>query len=434
MFETDVKDSAAQEHHPHQLSGRQGTANQLTIQTIPKQVTPRILSIAKPERPATYVTGEDEERRTKFLQYRTYSQITELRQCVYFHQVSSHGDGKPSSWMWALDARDFKLRKAWLTLIQDIQPSIPEYYVGEPNPVAKFRDAIEQNPTLYSLAISMSDEVPTKAPYDRDAPSRNESEAIRLSHWGEDEAIKQLVNKAKEATAPPLQSDNFSDYFKCPKPTAPKEVFGYQCWDDFFVRKFNDTVRPLDASAAVINACESHPLAFDTDVSRRDTFWLNGAPYSLYDVLGTKAAALNFPDRFVGGAAYQAFLSADSYHCWHSPVTGKVVHKDLIDGTYFAETKFAGFGGSSGPDPSGPDLSQRFITNVAARGVLIIDTGVTAARTSGSLRLFLLGCPRCQPANGLAILMGTKPLRRAILSVLSIMVARLTASFLNEMQ
>ncbi|TPX26832.1 hypothetical protein DIZ76_012295 [Coccidioides immitis] len=86
----------------------------------------------------------------------------------YFHQVSSHGDGKPS-WIWALDARDFKLRKAWLTLIQDIQPSIPEYHGDEPNPVAKFRDAIEQNPTLYSLAISMFDEVPTKAPYDRDA-------------------------------------------------------------------------------------------------------------------------------------------------------------------------------------------------------------------------------------------------------------------------
>nr|KMM66371.1 phosphatidylserine decarboxylase [Coccidioides posadasii RMSCC 3488] len=369
----------------------------------------------------------------------------------YFHQVSSHGDGKPSSWMWALDARDFKLRKAWLTLIQDIQPSIPEYYVGEPNPVAKFRDAIEQNPTLYSLAISMSDEVPTKAPYDRDATTLKKrvrsyktmlylfqtlltrvpewfsgkdsrgkdffshpevnmhlkeilttwgvflkeksggNDALRKAHWGEDEAIKQLVNKAKEATAPPLQSDNFSDYFKCPKPTAPKEVFGYQCWDDFFVRKFNDTVRPLDASAAVINACESHPLAFDTDVSRRDTFWLNGAPYSLYDVLGTKAAALNFPDRFVGGAAYQAFLSADSYHCWHSPVTGKVVHKDLIDGTYFAETKFAGFGGSSGPDPSGPDLSQRFITNVAARGVLIIDTGVTGGANIGLVAFVPVG-------------------------------------------
>ncbi|KMU92262.1 phosphatidylserine decarboxylase [Coccidioides immitis H538.4] len=108
-------------------------------------------------------------------------------------------------------------------------------------------------------------------------------------------------------------------------------------------------------------------------------------------MLGTKAAALNFPDRFVGGAVYQAFLSADSYHCWHSPVTGKVVHKDLIDGTYFAETKFVGFGGSSGPDPSGPDLSQRFITNVAARGVLIIDTGVTGGANIGLVAFVPVG-------------------------------------------
>lgn len=30
-------------------------------------------------------------------------------------------------------------------------------------------------------------------------------------------------------------------------------------------------------------------------------------------------------EQFVGGTVYQAFLSALSYHRWHSPVSGKIV-------------------------------------------------------------------------------------------------------------
>jgi len=70
--------------------------------------------------------------------------------------------------------------------------------------------------------------------------------------------------------------------------------------------------------------------------------------------------------QFVGGTIYQAFLSATSYHRWHSPVSGRIVKTRLIDGSYYAQTPAVGF------DPAGPNESQGYITQVASRGVVFI--------------------------------------------------------------
>ena len=360
---------------------------------------------------------------------------------------------------------DFKLRRAWLSsLIKKTDTKIPKYlYEDVTNPVDQFKDLIEKNSSIYMLANGMFEEVPTKAPYDRDPttlkkqvrnyktmlylfntlltkvpewfgggdsdipnglvgfpyniivdwPMGTESgrqffldprvnnclkdilnawgnflkdptaggsgpsggnQALIDAGWTKKEAIEQLENKANEATGTDLP---FEKLFVFPDGGDASNFFNYACWDDFFIRKFQDGIRPL-ADSAVVNACESFPLAFDTDVSRRNTFWLKGTPYSLYDMLGAPLSGddeyAQTVDKFVGGAVYQAFLSADSYHCWNAPVTGEVVHRDVLEGTYYAETAAAGFGGSDGPDPAGPDVSQRYITNIATRGILIIDT------------------------------------------------------------
>ncbi|KAF5855720.1 hypothetical protein ETB97_008575 [Aspergillus alliaceus] len=86
-------------------------------------------------------------------------------------------------------------------------------------------------------------------------------------------------------------------------------------------------------------------------------------PYSLYDMLGATHDST-------------AFLSADSYHYWNAPVNGKVVYRSFINGTYFAEIAAVGFRGSSGPDLAGPDVLRRYISYIAALGVLIVDTNV----------------------------------------------------------
>lgn len=70
--------------------------------------------------------------------------------------------------------------------------------------------------------------------------------------------------------------------------------------------------------------------------------------------------------QFVGGTIYQAFLSATSYHRWHSPVSGRIVKTRVIDGSYYAQSPTAGF------DPASPNQSQGYITQVASRGLVFI--------------------------------------------------------------
>lgn len=379
---------------------------------------------------------------------------------------ATHTHGK---WM----PESMALRQAWLShLLDNTEANIPhKTFSGEVNPVEKFKNLIENNSTLYMLAHSMFDEIPEKAPYDRDPTTLNKqvrnyktmlylfntlltkvpeyflsknpdvpggligfpfnvivdwpmgtpsgrqffldprvnqcikdilnkwneylsdptagghgedagNKALQAAKWNSNEAIMQLTKKANEAR--PDKSYIFSQMFEHPENGDPSNFFNYESWDKFFTRKFRDGVRPV-GNAPVVNACESFPLAFDTDVSGRNTFWLKGTPYSLHDMLGATEdpTVSQYVDKFVGGTVYQAFLSADSYHCWNAPVNGKVVYKHVFDGTYFAETAASGFGGSSGPDPAGPDLSQRYITHIAARGVLIINTNVEGGAQIG---------------------------------------------------
>ena len=94
-----------------------------------------------------------------------------------------------------------------------------------------------------------------------------------------------------------------------------------------------------------------------------DQFWIKVQRYSLLYMLGNETDA----SQFVGGTVYQAFLSAMNYHRWHSPVDGKIVKTCQIPGTYYSETL------SKGWDPSGPNRSQGYITEVAARALILIE-------------------------------------------------------------
>ena len=155
----------------------------------------------------------------------------------------------------------------------------------------------------------------------------------------------------------------FEEEFKC-APSKPH--YGFTSWDDFFLREFREGQRPIaspDDDKVVVNACESAPYRLAHDVKRRDKFWLKAQPYSLEDMLAND----DLLDKFLGGTVYQAFLSALSYHRWHSPVSGKVVKAYVKDGTYYSETLAEGF------DPSGPNESQGYITEVATRALIFIE-------------------------------------------------------------
>ncbi len=156
---------------------------------------------------------------------------------------------------------------------------------------------------------------------------------------------------------------NFDKEFQC-DPSQP--YHGFKSWDDFFVREFRPGVRPIaspEDGNIIVNACESAPYKIAHHVQRHDRFWIKAQPYSLEHMLAND----EFMERFIDGTIYQAFLSALSYHRWHSPVSGKVVKAYVQEGTYYSETLAEGF------DPAGPNDSQGYITQVAARALIFIE-------------------------------------------------------------
>jgi phosphatidylserine decarboxylase len=141
--------------------------------------------------------------------------------------------------------------------------------------------------------------------------------------------------------------------------------FGFKSWNDFFIRQFRPGVRPIadpDDQKVIVSACESTPFAIATGVKAQDTFWIKSQPYSLSQMLDGK-----FVEQFIGGTVYQAFLSAENYHRWHSPVSGTIKMIHQVEGSYYAETVSEGF------DPSGPNNSQGYIAHVATRTRIFIE-------------------------------------------------------------
>jgi phosphatidylserine decarboxylase len=141
--------------------------------------------------------------------------------------------------------------------------------------------------------------------------------------------------------------------------------YGFTSWDDFFTRRLRPGARPIAAphdDDVIVNACESAPYRLAHEVKLEDQFWIKAQPYSLRHLMRNDVLT----EQFAGGTIYQAFLSALSYHRWHSPVSGEVVKAYVIDGSYYAEALAEGF------DPAGPNESQAYISQVATRSLIFI--------------------------------------------------------------
>ncbi len=154
----------------------------------------------------------------------------------------------------------------------------------------------------------------------------------------------------------------FVEDFEC-NPQA--DHYGFTSWDNFFTRVFRSGRRPIaepDNLDVIANACESAPYKIATNVQALQPFWIKAQTYSLSHILNGDP----LHKQFIGGTIYQAFLSAFSYHRWHSPIDGTIVKTELINGSYYSESLVEGY------DPSGPNESQGYIAELAARAVIYI--------------------------------------------------------------
>jgi phosphatidylserine decarboxylase len=146
-----------------------------------------------------------------------------------------------------------------------------------------------------------------------------------------------------------------------------KPFWGFKSWNDFFIRQFKPGKRPVASPKdpkVIVSACEAAPLRISSNVQRTSEFWIKGQPYSLEHMLDG-----NHVDYYEGGTVYQAYLSAENYHRWHAPIDGKIVEVRNVEGTYYSEAASEGF------DPAGPNNSQAYLAQVAARALIFIDSG-----------------------------------------------------------
>ncbi|EMC94475.1 hypothetical protein BAUCODRAFT_73227 [Baudoinia panamericana UAMH 10762] len=189
------------------------------------------------------------------------------------------------------------------------------------------------------------------------------------SGWFSPHGKKDMMEVANAAAG---TNHSFEDFFVVPDPKA--KHYGYKSWDHFFTREFKPEVRPVaspDDDNVIANACESKVFNVATNVKLRDRFWIKGQPYSVSDMLAHHELA----DNFAGGTVYQAFLSALSYHRWHSPVSGTIKKAFVQDGTYFSEPLFEGLGDPSTQeiDRGGISTGQGYLTALATRAIIFIE-------------------------------------------------------------
>lgn len=221
-------------------------------------------------------------------------------------------------------------------------------------------------------------------------------------YWLSDKAMVSLANALNNGEKydgdPEAARDAFINAFHCPDTNDPH--YGFKSWDDFFIRKFNSGMRPVaEGDNIIANACESGPYRVAYNVKRRDAFWLKGQPYSLINIFNEKEEYTPLTDKYEGGTIYQAFLSAESYHRWHSPVDGVIkkvyntVNQFPFNSTYYSEllpeNPFA-------EDNAGPNQSQGYISNVAARGIIEIKSNNPAIGDMCIIPIGMAECSTCE--------------------------------------
>ncbi|KAI9719948.1 MAG: hypothetical protein M1828_005986 [Chrysothrix sp. TS-e1954] len=176
-------------------------------------------------------------------------------------------------------------------------------------------------------------------------------------------------NLTMEANASAATTLAFEDIYEC-NSAAPH--YGFNSWDDFFTRRFCHGVRPVaapDDDSIITNVCESRTYRVARNIQARDRFWLKHHPYSVLDMLAFDELA----HHFIGGTVYQAYLSALSYHRWHSPVSGTIRKAYVKDGTYFSKPVSDTWVLDSVYEATEHDTWEGFTAATATRAIIFIE-------------------------------------------------------------
>ncbi|KIJ59871.1 hypothetical protein HYDPIDRAFT_32748 [Hydnomerulius pinastri MD-312] len=133
----------------------------------------------------------------------------------------------------------------------------------------------------------------------------------------------------------------FEEAWVC-EPDKPN--MGFTSWDDFFVRRFREKVRPTinpDDPSSINAACEAITYRVCKNAQPTDQFWLKDMSYSLDHILNYDPLA-------------SQFTGASLLH--------------VVPGTYYAARL------DDNPDPDVVSRSQAFVTAISTRALIFIQS------------------------------------------------------------
>lgn len=146
----------------------------------------------------------------------------------------------------------------------------------------------------------------------------------------------------------------------------------WKSWNHWFGRGFHDQdiQRPVagkDNANIITSTNDGVEFRWRSGIKLCDKFWLKHMSYSLTDIFGGGDLADKYAERFVGGSIFQTFLNPFNYHCWWSPVSGKIVDATVLPGYFYSKLVIPDIDGST-------TASCPYLAQVNARGIVIIDT------------------------------------------------------------
>lgn len=128
----------------------------------------------------------------------------------------------------------------------------------------------------------------------------------------------------------------FARTYGIPIEDAEKSVDQYRSLNDFFTRRLKSGLRPLDPDHATLLSPVDAAITGIGPIQEGQMLNIKGQDYTIDELLNRSPRTVNY----MNGTYMVLYLSPKDYHRIHTPVTGKIIEKEFIDGKVYPVNEF----------------------------------------------------------------------------------------------
>ena len=105
----------------------------------------------------------------------------------------------------------------------------------------------------------------------------------------------------------------------------------YNSFNEFFSRKIKLELRPMPSDISLfLSAADSRCMVFE-NIKEASDIWVKGNQFSISNLLVDS----DLTNEFANSSMVIFRLAPDDYHRWHFPFSGRLMHINSINGTYY---------------------------------------------------------------------------------------------------